>query len=257
MNTITALSAFKDNYIWLISDLERKAAICIDPGDAMPVIEALTDIDCRLAAILITHHHWDHTNGLKHLKEYFDVPVYGPAIGQLPGVTHPCSDGDKVEIPELGLAFKVMQIPGHTLDHIAFYGDKRLFCGDTLFAAGCGRLFEGTAQNMVDSLASIAKLPKKTKIYPAHEYTITNLRFAETVEPSNIDIPIRLEKMHALRQESKPTLPVPLEDELATNPFLRIGEPKVKASICKHANEKLTEPAQLFSCLRRWKDAFI
>lgn len=252
MITITPISAFSDNYIWhLQRDNEHWV---VDPGDAKPVLSALGSTP--LSGILVTHHHFDHTGGIEALVERYQCPVYGP--GSIGAVTHPLSDGDTFAL--LGESATVIAVPGHTLDHIAIVlpegGKTHLFCGDTLFAAGCGRLFEGTPQQMHDSLNRLAALPPTTKVYCAHEYTQANLDFAAAAEPDNEAIRTRRTEVQRLREQNIPTLPSTIGLELATNPFLRCDEPEVTAQIKAQDNGHKPKPVEIFANLRRWKDNF-
>nr|VFJ90380.1 MAG: hydroxyacylglutathione hydrolase [Candidatus Kentron sp. H]VFJ91587.1 MAG: hydroxyacylglutathione hydrolase [Candidatus Kentron sp. H]VFJ98177.1 MAG: hydroxyacylglutathione hydrolase [Candidatus Kentron sp. H] len=255
MTHITALSSFTDNYIWRIAESGGKVAAFVDPGDAAPVLRALEQADITPVAILLTHHHADHVGGVAHLvARYPDIPVFGPAKEAIPAVTQPVGEGDVVEIPGTGLAFRVMEVPGHTKGHIAFHGHDALFCGDTLFSVGCGRLFEGTPEAMQASLGKIAALPGKTLVYCAHEYTLDNIRFAKWVEPGNLDLLIRETQAFARIDRDTPTVPSTLAEELATNPFLRWEAPAVIAAAEKHAGRRLSSGAAVFGALRRWKD---
>ncbi|HHJ80993.1 MAG TPA: hydroxyacylglutathione hydrolase, partial [Candidatus Tenderia electrophaga] len=227
MIKINPLPAYSDNYIWLIQFGDHQVVV-IDPGDAAPVQQALQQQGLQLAAILVTHNHWDHIDGIETLLQQHPVPVYGPASGQTPGLTQPCKAGQQIQIGELNL--EVMDVPGHTPDHIAYYGHQSLFCGDTLFAAGCGRLLGGSAEQLHDSLNKIAKLPINTNIYCTHEYTLANLKFAQAVEPDNQQIRQRITTETKKRQQGQPTLPSSLQLELASNPFLRCQSDTVKAS---------------------------
>jgi len=253
MINISPIPAYSDNYIWLIEFGDHQAVV-IDPGDAAPVQQALQQRGLQLAAILVTHNHWDHINGIETLLGHYQVPIYGPSSGQTPGLTHPCIAGQHIQIADLDL--KVMEVPGHTQDHIAFYGHHVLFCGDTLFAAGCGRLLGGSAEQLHDSLNKIAKLPIDTHIYCTHEYTMDNLKFAQTVEPGNRQIMQRLTTEAEKRQQGRPTLPSTLQLELATNPFLRCQSDEVISSAERFSAKTLTSPAQVFKTLRYWRDGF-
>ncbi len=254
LSHITPIPAFRDNYIWA---LESESAVAVvDPGDAAPVESYLKQSGKKLCAILITHHHWDHTGGAKALAAAHRCPVYGPSVENIPGVTHGLGEGDQVKLAELNLALTIMDIPGHTHGHIAYQGNGMLFCGDTLFAAGCGRLFEGTPAQMHHSLSRLAALPDETKMFCGHEYTLANLAFAATVEPGNAAIHTRREKSEALRAQNLPTLPTTMADEKATNPFLRVAEKSVKEAAEKQTGEKLNDPVSVFAALRSWKDRF-
>lgn len=253
MNKIIPIPAYSDNYIWLIQFGDHQAVV-VDPGDAAPVHKTLLQQGLQLAAILVTHNHWDHINGIEMLLQQHQVPVYGPASGQTPGLTQPCLASQRIQIDELDL--EVMDVPGHTQDHIAFYGHQMLFCGDTLFAAGCGRLLGGTAEQLHDSLNKIAELPINTNIYCTHEYTLSNLKFAQAVEPGNTQIMQRIATETEKQQQGQATLPSTLELELATNPFLRCQSDEIIASAEKFCAKTLTNPVQVFKTLRYWKDGF-
>jgi hydroxyacylglutathione hydrolase len=251
---IQALHAFEDNYIWLLRDGRR--VVAIDPGDASPVLRYLEEQNASLAAILITHHHGDHTGGIDDLLSRGPVPIFGPAGEAIAGVTVPRRGGDTVHLPELQGRFQVMDVPGHTRGHIAYYGHGALFCGDTLFACGCGRLFEGTAEQMWASLCRLAALPGETLVYCAHEYTQSNIRFALAVEPGNAALQMRALRVAQLRADKQPTVPFKLAEELGTNPFLRCGEAEVVASAERHSGGKLSADSQVFAALREWKNGF-
>ncbi|HET19566.1 MAG TPA: hydroxyacylglutathione hydrolase [Chromatiales bacterium] len=255
---ITPLPAFDDNYMWLLHDGMHEAAV-VDPGDARPVIEFLEGQGLRLSAILLTHHHWDHVGGARELAERYGAPVYGPHSDQIDCVTHPLEDGETLDLGRLG-AWRVMATPGHTLDHIAYYapevGDGVLFCGDTLFGAGCGRLFEGTPRQMQDSLEKIRALPEDTLIYCGHEYTEDNLRFATLAEPDNAAIRARIAEDGARRARGEPTIPSTLALEKATNPFLRWDSPELRRRAETRGGQVLAAPDAMFASVRAWKDAF-
>jgi len=255
MNQTFAIPAFKDNYIWALRDAERRWLVVVDPGDAQPVLEVIRTQGLRLAAILITHHHWDHTNGIKDLTAAYPVPVYAPAAEAVAGTTHPTAEGTEIPLPELGITLTTLEIPGHTRGHVAYYGEGMLFCGDTLFAGGCGRLFEGTAEQMHRSLSRLAALPPNTQIYCGHEYTEANLRFATRVEPDNADLRARLAAVEAQRARNEITLPSTIATELATNPFLRVDQASVIESAERHTGSRLACAADVFAAVRKWKDA--
>ena len=252
MFEVIPIRAFKDNYIWLLRNDRHAAAI--DPGDAGPVLDYLTRERLELVAILATHHHADHVGGIADLRREFDVPVYGPRGEPIATLTHPVSGGDRVAIPELEARFELLDIPGHTRAHVAYYGASSLFCGDTLFACGCGRLFEGTAEQMFASLARLAALPDDTRVYCGHEYTLANIAFARSVEPGNSALAEREREAKATRAAGRPTLPSTIEREKATNPFLRCLEPGVVNSANRYLGHPATTPVAVFTALREWKN---
>jgi hydroxyacylglutathione hydrolase len=256
MTTIIPIPAFTDNYIWLIGD-GRHAAV-VDLGDAAPVFAHLARHGLELCAILTTHHHNDHVGGNRALLERFDVPVFGPAGESIPGRTQALREGDSFTVPSLGLALSVLDIPGHTAGHIALVGGSEplVFCGDTLFAAGCGRLFEGTPAQMWQSLGKLAALPPATRVYCGHEYTLANLRFAQAVEPDNPQLAARVARDGAVRARGEPTVPSTIADERATNPFLRAAVPAVRAAAEAHAGHALPDAVASFAVLRQWKNEF-
>lgn len=251
---ILPLPAFDDNYIWLLK-AGRSVAV-IDPGDATPVLRYLALEDARLAAILLTHHHGDHVGGVAELLARHDAPVFGPGNEGIDEVSVAVRDGDSVSVPELPASFAVIGVPGHTRGHLAYFGHGALFCGDTLFACGCGRLFEGTAEQMFRSLGRLAALPAETRVHCAHEYTQTNIRFALAVEPGNADLRARAERVAQLRARGEPTVPFTLAEELATNPFLRAGEAEVAASAGRWRGGALEQPVEVFAALREWRNGF-
>ena len=259
MIKIDAIPIFSDNYIWLIQFGDHQVVI-VDPGDATPVLQALEQQGLTPEAIIVTHNCWDHVSGIETLLSHFQIPVYGPASENVRHMTHPCKEGDRIEIGNLKL--KVLDVPGHTAGHIAFVGDNILFCGDTLFGAGCGRLHNGTAAQLHDSLQKISRLPITTNIYCAHEYTLSNLKFALTVEPGNQQIMQRKVDEAQKRQQGQqgqqgqPTLPSTLALELETNPFLRCHVEEVIASAENFAGKTLSDTAEVFKVLRHWKDTF-
>ena len=246
---IIPLPAFSDNYLWLIHD--GRHAVVVDPGDDGPVARALAERGLTLAAILITHHHGDHTGGVAALARP-GMPVYGPAAEAIAGVTHPLADGDRVVIDAPALSLQVIAVPGHTRGHIAYYGEGMLLCGDTLFSGGCGRLFEGTPAQMHASLARLAALPGDTRVYCAHEYTLANLEFALAAEPDNPERDRYRECCRALRDEGRPTLPTDIATQRAINPFLRCDSPSLRAKL------SMTDAPdeRVFAELRAWKDRF-
>lgn len=254
---VIPICAFKDNYIWLITNTENNYGVIVDPGDAEPVLKKLNELKIKLTAILITHHHNDHCGGIAELVKHYTVPVFGPAHEKISTVTHPLSENDEVELFELKINLRVLDIPGHTIGHIAYYGEDMLFCGDTLFTAGCGRVFEGTPKQMYESLAKLKNLPDKTTVYCGHEYTLANLRFAQAVESNNAVIKKRIEICTQLRAQNLPTVPAKLSEEKQTNPFLRCREVEVIAAAEKYADKKLNTPAEVFAAVRQWKNEFI
>jgi hydroxyacylglutathione hydrolase len=253
---IIALPAFADNYIWLLHDGGR--ALVVDPGDAQPVLQALQRDGLHLAAILVTHHHPDHTGGVQALREATGAAVYGPARERIPAPYTPLKDGDIVTV--LDIAWKVIDVPGHTAGHIAFFaqdieGAPLLFCGDTLFSGGCGRLFEGTPAQMLASLDTLAALPGTTRVCCTHEYTLSNLRFARAVEPANQALLHYETECRALRERQMPTLPSTLSVERQINPFLRTRERTVKQAVQDWQSTADDEIA-VFAALRQWKNEF-
>ncbi len=252
--SVYPLRAFADNYIWVIRG-GRNAAV-VDPGDAAPVLEHLKAERLNLSDILITHHHGDHIGGLPELTAEFNVPVYGPAKSHIHHLTHTLREGDVVNLPELDLSFQVMESPGHTLDHIAYYGHGWLFCGDTLFACGCGRLFEGTAAQLYGSLQKFAALPADTAVFCAHEYTLNNIRFAKAVDGDCAPLLKRETAEAAKRARDEPTVPSLMQLERETNPFLRCAEADFRRMLRAKKIIGDDDPVRAFAALRAWKDKF-
>ena len=257
MPDVLHVPAFADNYIWLVCAPGGNKVAIVDPGDADPVIDALDARQLEPVAILCTHHHGDHVGGARELcARYKNLPVYGPASERITAMTDPLREGDRAVLPELGLAFDVLDIPGHTAGHIAFVGHGLLFCGDTLFSAGCGRLFEGTAEQMHASLGKIKALSDDTRIYCGHEYTAANLRFAATVEPDNDAIQEHMAVVRHLRDADSPSLPSNVGLERRINPFLRSDQESVHRAAEAHAGHRLSTETEVFAETRRWKDGF-
>jgi len=251
---ISAIPAFDDNYIWLLT-AGGKACAVVDPGDADPVLEVLEQRGLELSYILLTHHHYDHVGGVSELLEKYRAKVYGPVDERIPFVEQGCSEGDVIQLTDLHTKFQVMEVPAHTRSHIAFFADGVLFCGDTLFSLGCGRFFEGTARDMQKSLDKLAALPAETLIYCAHEYTQANCAFALEVEPGNAALQARSLEIDHLRVEDKITLPTRLGDELLTNPFLRTRESSV-VNMARKIDPEATPGTATMAIIRAWKDRF-
>jgi hydroxyacylglutathione hydrolase len=261
---IVPIPAFDDNYIWLLVDAQRTRAAVVDPGDAAPVVAALGQRGLALAAVLVTHHHRDHVGGLSALRTaYPQARVFGPHNPAIDGIDQRLVDGDAFRLDGFDAAFTVHAVPGHTLDHIAFFSsrigqDPRpvLFCGDTLFAGGCGRLFEGSPSQMMRSLGTLSGLPDDTLVYCAHEYTLANLRFARAAEPDNTDLADREREAIALRAASIETVPSSIGIERATNPFLRWNEPGIRASAGGRLGQDAPAAEATFAAIRQWKNEF-
>jgi len=257
---IYPIPAFSDNYIWIFTDGENDACV-VDPGDSNVVAEYLGNHNLSLSHILLTHHHPDHTGGVKALADRFDSQVIGPAKSPFGAIDHPVSEGQRLTV--LGFQFGVLEVPGHTLDHIAYYCDSApdgdgplVFCGDTLFAAGCGRIFEGNPSMMFQSLQKLAALPAATRVFCTHEYTLANLQFANAAEPENKELQQRTASAKQARDSNQPTLPSNIGLELATNPFLRCSQPTLARSAATQHGSQVTDPVEVFATLRRWKDNF-
>ena len=275
MISISPIPIFNDNYVWLIEHKNGNACV-VDPGDASPVQEVLQARNLTLTSILVTHHHWDHTGGIEQLvAAYQDVDVYGPKSDKIPQITHIQQHDDNINLfGDLSLSLQIIAVPGHTNEHIAYFANVSsnnnraniniqnnleqplLFCGDTLFAAGCGRLLGGTVEQLFSSLKTLATLPTHTQVYCTHEYTLANLAFAEAVEPSNELLKARVNVESIKRDKGMPTLPSSIELEQQTNPFLRCAQAEVMATINRHWKKSWQSELQLFAGLRLWKDNF-
>jgi len=265
---VIPVPAFKDNYIWLIelardhadkAPARQRATVpvpvaIVDPGAAEPVIQAMEQHSLTPVAILVTHHHPDHVGGVARLAERYQVPVYGPAAEPIPALSYPLRENDRITLGDEDMAYTILDVPGHTAGHIAYYGHGALFCGDTLFAGGCGRLFEGTPAQMHRSLTKLSALPDATQVYCAHEYTLNNLTFAVQVEPQNADLNKRLDEVKSRRAQGLPTVPAPLGVEKRTNPFLRCSAPTVIAAAERFSGKRLNPGEETFAVVRHWKD---
>jgi len=253
MFEVTCIPAFKDNYIWLLRS--GTAAAVVDPGDAYPVLDVLEREGLSLNTILVTHHHADHQGGVADLLAHHAAEVFGPATESIKGINKPLRGGETIRIGCLGADFRIFDVPGHTLGHIAYYGAGCLFCGDTLFAGGCGRLFEGTPAQMKASLSLLAALPEETLVYCAHEYTQANLNFALAVEPGNPQLQSRVAAVARARAEGRPTVPSTMALEKATNPFLRCREPEIVAA-ARRRGANVADETAVFAAIREWKNGF-
>ena len=255
MLKISPINAFSDNYIWLIQTNEGNTLV--DPGDSEPIISTIDKLGITIDDILITHHHFDHIGGLESLKPLIKGSVIGPKNNAIDLLDKHVSEGDIIE--SIGLEFSIFEVPGHTLDHIAFYSETEkevLFCGDTIFSGGCGRVFEGTFEQMNHSLEKLISLPSKTEIYCAHEYTLSNLQFALMAEPDNVDLKEYELNSKNKREKNIPTIPTTLGQELQINPFLRVAETSLREAISdKLDHSKITSNAEVFGFLRSWKDS--
>ncbi|APG06261.1 hydroxyacylglutathione hydrolase [Luteibacter rhizovicinus DSM 16549] len=248
------VAALSDNYIWLVADDEGNAFV-VDPGEAAPVQAALDERGWRLKAILLTHHHNDHIGGVSDLVRDHDVEVYATADPRIQPKNHFVEDGDVITLESPQATFRVIAVPGHTSSHIAYFGEGFLFCGDTLFSVGCGRLFEGTPEQMLASLERFADLPAETLVCCAHEYTAANIRFALSVDPDNAPLRLRRDEVARLREQGRPSVPSRLADEFATNPFLRVDSDAIRRWVEAQGKESATRTAR-FAALRQAKDTF-
>lgn len=250
---MTALPAFEDNLVWCLAD-DAHRAIIVDPGDAAPVLAA-ADEGLVPAAVLLTHHHHDHIGGVGGLLERWpDLPVFAPFDERIASATRRVRDGDRIDAADIG--FQVMEIPGHTRSHVAFVGAGAVFCGDTLFSLGCGRLFEGTPEQMHDSLGRLASLDDATRVCCGHEYTLSNAAFALAVDPGNAELRARADEVRTLRAQGRCSLPSTLGSERACNPFLRCHTPPVRAAVASRLGRAPRDDVETFAELRRWKDGF-
>jgi len=250
---VEAIRAFTDNYIWAVHD--GRHCVIVDPGEASGTLAFLERHGLALCGLLLTHHHHDHVGGVDEIRARHSAPAWGPDDPRMPGDLRVVAQGDSVTIDELALNFSVIETPGHTTSHIAFHGHELLFCGDTLFSVGCGRLFEGTPAQMQASIDKFAVLPDSTRVYCAHEYTESNCRFAREVEPDNKALAQRCEEVSALRRRDRITLPSTIEAEKACNPFMRTREASVIAAAQQREPGRGDSPADVFGVIRRWKDA--
>ncbi|WP_019027549.1 hydroxyacylglutathione hydrolase [Colwellia piezophila] len=258
---VTAIKAFNDNYIWALTNPSNKNTALVDPGDAAVCIEYLQANELTLSAILITHHHPDHVGGINKLLEYakandWPVTVYGPASEGIAQLDVTLVENDTVNLTTLNCQFSVVDLPGHTNGHIAYYNAVMLFCGDTLFSGGCGRLFEGSPEQMHQSLTKLANLPAQTLVYCAHEYTQANLAFALAVEPENCDLNNYSELVKVKRKKNQATIPSNIALELKINPFLRCHEPSIKQAAQAYTNKNQQTDSDVFTVIRAWKDNF-
>lgn len=249
---VHAIEAFDDNYIWAIETKNNDKVIIVDPGEAKPVQQWLEQNSKSIETILVTHHHYDHTGGIAELLEQTSCPVIGPQNPEIKTLTQTVTEGDELTVG--GIQWQVLTTPGHTLDHISFYTPGFLFCGDTLFSGGCGRMFEGTPEQFTQSLLKLRKLPGETRVFCAHEYTEANVSFALKVEPENAVLQSYAEKVRMLREQEQITLPSTLQLELAINPFLRFDQKSVIEAANKHAGSVKNSPEDVFYTIRQWKD---
>lgn len=250
--SLRAVPALQDNYVWLLADPAGRALV-VDPGEAGPVLDAAQGLD--LAAILLTHHHPDHIAGTAALLERWPhARVFAPDDERIPTPCHRVVDGERIDIEDW--AFDVIAVPGHTRSHVAYHGEGLLFCGDTLFSLGCGRLFEGTPAQMHASLSRLAALPATTRVCCGHEYTEANARFALAVEPGNRELQRHAESVRELRASGLPSLPSTLAIERACNPFLRVDAPEIRAALARHLGRESHDAVDAFAALRAWKDGF-
>lgn len=256
MLQVTPVRAFTDNYIWIIHNTKNNACLIVDPGDSVPVIKYLQQNSLEPEAILITHKHSDHVGGVKLLQQHYDIPAYGPESEAANWIDINATARSKLNFIQTDVTFEVIELPGHTHGHIAYHTPGHLFCGDTLFVAGCGRVFEGTMAQMYASLQSLAKLADDTMFYCAHEYTLANLKFALAVEPENRDLLNYYDEAKQMRDRDIPTVPSSIAQEKRINPFLRCSEVKVTQAALQHGMIGNGGPVEVFTTLRQWKDNF-
>ncbi|MFD2228646.1 hydroxyacylglutathione hydrolase [Alkalimarinus sediminis] len=267
MLSIYPIKAFQDNYIWCIQNNQSNDCVIVDPGDEKPVIDYITNNHLTLKAILITHHHYDHVDGVAPLLTYAEqlsgskVDVFGPANNRIKAINKPLREGDHIAL--LGTEFMINEVPGHTLDHISYFSPQDplhsapwLFCGDTLFSAGCGRLFEGSPAQMLKSLKTLASYPPVTEVYCTHEYTLANLSFAQAVLPSDATIKDYTNACKIKRKSNQPTLPSTIATERHINPFLLCARDDLQSSVAQHAQTAVGDELDTFTHLRAWKDSF-
>lgn len=252
---VTYIKALSDNYIWVIQNSDNRCVV-VCPGEAAPVLLWLKENNCQLEAILVTHYHYDHTDGIEELVAATQCNVFGPAAEAIPCNNNPVEPGDIISPATDFPTFHVIGCPGHTLGHVAFYAKPWLFSGDTLFASGCGRMFEGTPEQFVHSLEALSRLPGDTQVYCAHEYTAANLKFAQAVEPNNPYIQERIQQVTAMRAKGIATVPTLLSSEQRTNPFLRTDTFDVRQAAQKRTGTKITRKEDVFAVIREWKDSF-
>ncbi len=251
---ITPIPAFNDNYIWLLHN--EKHAVAVDPGDAEPVNKFLADNNLQLIQILITHHHWDHVNGLEELQTMWSCEVFSPRDERVPGNLTHVDEGDLVYLPELDIKLSVLSTPGHTSTHICYYNDQWLFCGDTLFSMGCGRMFEGTPEQFNTSLEKLKKLSPDTQVYCTHEYTLSNIDFALSIEPNNKEMVVLKAEIRNKRQNNQPSLPTTMKRETQLNPFLRTEDASFRQLLSDIRKVNINDKVTCFAMLRRLKDHF-
>lgn len=259
--SVTAINAFNDNYIWAISQEDSDNVALVDPGDADVCIAYIEEHNLVLTDILITHHHNDHVGGIKKLLSYAStcssmVTVYGPANENIANIDISLTENDSVNLTAIDCQFTVIDLPGHTKGHIAFYNDTMLFCGDTLFSAGCGRVFEGTPEQMHQSLTKLANLPDKTRVYCAHEYTQANIAFALAVEPNNVELQNYAKIVEKRRQSNQATIPTSIGLERKVNPFLRCSISSIQDAAKNHSDFEAASDSDIFKIVRAWKDKF-